>query len=281
MITNIAIIGAGQMGSGIAHLFALHRYNVQLIDVSKDQLQHAEQTIEKNLNRQVAKGTISEQQKSEALKNMQLTTSIHQPEQVHLAIEAIVENLDIKLSLFQELDKLLQDDAILASNTSSISITQLAAMTNRSDRVIGIHFMNPPPIMPLVEVIPGKHTSDQTLKKSIDLIATLGKTPVVSKDAPGFIVNRILMPMINEAIFALQDGIASKEDIDIAMKLGTNQPMGPLELADFIGLDTCLSIMEVLHRGFGDNKYRPCPLLIDYVQSGQLGRKTNRGFYDY
>lgn len=281
MIKNVAIIGAGQMGSGIAHVFALHHYNVQLIDVSNDQLQKAEQIIEKNLARQVAKGAVTEQQKSDALKNIEFATSIQQPDTIHLAIEAVIENLDLKQSIFQNLNKSLKGSAILASNTSSISITQLAAVTNEPNRVIGMHFMNPVPIMPLVEVIAGERTSEQTLKTAIELITTLDKTPVVSKDIPGFIVNRILMPMINEAIFALHNGIASKEDIDTAMKLGTNQPMGPLELADFIGLDTCLSIMEILHRGFGDSKYSPCPLLIDYVQSGRLGRKSGRGFYKY
>lgn len=279
MIKSIAIIGAGQMGSGIAHVCVLGHYHVQVIDVSQDQLSKARSSIEKNLDRQVAKGTISLLDREQALKHLQFSQSIQNPESIDLAIEAVVENLELKVRILKDLDTSLQNSAILASNTSSLSITELAAVTNRPDRVIGMHFMNPAPVMPLVELIRGIKTSDATHTAIHTMILDLHKTPVSSKDSPGFIVNRILMPMINEAIYTLEAQIATPEDIDTAMKLGTNQPMGPLELADFIGLDTCLSIMQVLHQGFGDDKYRPCPLLEKYVTSGRLGRKTGRGFY--
>jgi 3-hydroxybutyryl-CoA dehydrogenase len=267
------------MGSGIAHVCVLGHYCVQVIDVSQDQLLKAATSIEKNLDRQVAKGTISHSQRDEALKSLQFSTNFQNPEAIDLAIEAVVENLELKVKILKNLDTSLPKTAILASNTSSLSITELAAVTNRPDRVIGMHFMNPAPVMPLVEVIRGAKTSDETHAAIHAMILNLHKTPVSSKDSPGFIVNRILMPMINEAIYALEAQIAIPEDIDTAMKLGTNQPMGPLELADFIGLDTCLSIMQVLHQGFGDDKYRPCPLLVNYVTSGRLGRKTGHGFY--
>jgi 3-hydroxybutyryl-CoA dehydrogenase len=280
-IKNIAVIGAGQMGAGIAHLCALANYNVQVIDISQDQLTKAQKSIEKNLDRQILKGSIFLREKEQALNQLVFFRELQTPHAVDLVIEAVSENLALKIRILQDLDKLLQYSAILASNTSSLSITTLAEATQRPDRVIGMHFMNPPPLMPLVEIIRGEKSSDMTYATINAMVHQLGKTPVSSKDAPGFIVNRILMPMINEAIYAVYENIASPKDIDIAMKLGTNQPMGPLELADFIGLDTCLSIMRVLHQGFKDDKYRPCPLLVDYVTLGQLGKKTGLGFYEY
>jgi 3-hydroxybutyryl-CoA dehydrogenase len=281
MIKNIAIIGAGQMGSGIAHVCALGHYDVQVVDISQEQLSKAKKNIANNLDRQVTKGTISQDEKAQALSHIQFTTHVQNPASINLAIEAVHENVDLKIKIFKDLDNSLKTEAILATNTSSISITQLAGSTSRPERVIGMHFMNPPPIMPLVEVIMGEKTSQHTKSTIQEMIVSLGKKPVFSKDSPGFIVNRILMPMINEAIYALNEGVATPEDIDAAIKLGTNQPMGPLELADFIGLDTCLAIMQVLHDGFGAEKYRPCPLLVNYVTSGRLGRKTGRGFYKY
>lgn len=280
-IKHIVVIGAGQMGAGIAHLCALTDYCVQVIDISRDQLTKAQKGIEKNLDRQIAKGTISPQKKEQALNGLSFFETLRTPHTVDLVIEAVSENLALKTQILQNLDKSLQDSAILATNTSSLSITTLAEATQRPDRVIGMHFMNPAPLMPLVEIIRGAKTSDATYTTINAMVHRLGKTPVSSKDAPGFIVNRILMPMINEAIYAVYENIASPEDIDTAMKLGTNQPMGPLALADFIGLDTCLSIMHVLHQGFKDDKYRPCPLLADYVTMGRLGKKTGLGFYKY
>lgn len=280
-IQQIAIMGAGQMGAGIGQLCALANYHVQIIDISQDQLIKAQKSIEKNLDRQITKGAISLQEKEQTLSRLNFFEAIQHPGSIDLAIEAVSENLDLKLHIFKNLDASLQDTALLASNTSSLSITQLADATRRPDRVIGMHFMNPAPLMPLVEIIRGVKTSDTTYAAISTMIYQLKKTPVLSKDAPGFIVNRILMPMINEAIYAVYEEVASPQDIDIAMKLGTNQPMGPLELADFIGLDTCLSIMQVLHQGFGDDKYRPCPLLVNYVIAGRLGKKTGFGFYEY
>jgi 3-hydroxybutyryl-CoA dehydrogenase len=280
-ITIIAVLGAGQMGSGIAQVFATAGYAVQLIDISADQLAKAQQAIAKNLDRQIAKNLLTAKDKENALKRIQFFDSIHNPETIDLAIEAVVEKLMIKARIFQDMDVQLKDSAILATNTSSLSITKLAAATQRSDRVIGMHFMNPAPVMPLVEVIRGLRTSDATHEAVEALVHKLGKTPVISKDFPGFVVNRILMPMINEAIYAVYEGVASPKDVDAAMKLGTNHPMGPLELADFIGLDTCLAICQVLHTGLGDDKYRPCPLLANYVAAGWLGKKTGRGFYEY
>lgn len=281
MIRQIAIIGAGQMGTGIAHLCALASYDVQVVDISSEQLIDAQKDIEKNLNRQATKGAISLQAKEQALSRLSFSKALQNPGSIDLVIEAVSENLDLKVRLLKNLDESLQGQAILASNTSSLSITRLADATRRPDSVIGMHFMNPAPLMPLVEVIRGAKTSDATHAAIITMVQRLGKTPVASKDTPGFIVNRILMPMINEAIHAVYEGVASPEDIDTAMKLGTNQPMGPLELADFIGLDTCLSIMQVLHQGFGDDKYRPCPLLVNYVAAGRLGKKTGFGFYGH
>ncbi len=281
MINKIAVIGAGQMGEGIAQVFAMAGYQVQLIDVSPAQLAKAEKGITQSLDRQMTKGTLPLSVKEDALKRLSFFETIQNPETIGLALEAVVENFDLKTQLLQDLDAQLPDAAILASNTSSLSITTLAAATKRPDRVIGMHFMNPAPRMPLVEVIRGQATSETTYQIIDHMVRALGKTPVLSQDFPGFIVNRILMPMINEAIYAVHDGVATPQDIDTAMKLGTNQPMGPLELADFIGLDTCLAIIQVLHEGLGDEKYRPCPLLIKYVTSGWLGKKTGRGFYEY
>lgn len=281
MVKQIAVIGAGQMGAGIAQVFAMAGYQVQVIDISTDHLAKAKQGITQNLDRQVSKGTLSSQSKEETLNFLNFFEAIQNPETVDLALEAIVENFEIKTQLLQYLDTVLPESTILATNTSSLSITKLAATTEHPDRVIGMHFMNPAPRMPLVEVIRGQATSEATYGAIDTLIRHLGKIPVVSQDFPGFIVNRILMPMINEAIYAVHEGVATPKDIDTAMKLGTNQPMGPLELADFIGLDTCLSIIQVLHEGFGNDKYRPCPLLLKYVTSGWLGKKTGRGFYEY
>lgn len=280
-IKQVAIVGAGQMGAGIAQACACAHYLVQLMDISRNQLKKAQRDIEGNLDHQVAKGRLTLQEKAQALRNLHFGEDLQNRESIDLAIEAVNENPDIKAQVLQDLDATLQDAALLASNTSSLSITKLAGATKRPDRVIGMHFMNPAPLMPLVEVIRGAQTSDTTYAAIAAMIRQLGKTPVASKDTPGFIVNRILMPMINEAIYAVYEEIASPRDIDAAMKLGTRQPMGPLELADFIGLDTCLSIMRVLHQGFGDDKYRPCPLLADYVTMGRLGKKSGLGFYEH
>ena len=281
MIKSVAIIGAGQMGSGIAYICALASYRVQIIDISQAQLTKAKESIEKTLDRQIAKGIMTKEDKESTLKNIQYFPLIRDPESIDLAIEAVSEELYLKLKILEGLDTLLPPSSLIASNTSSISITQLGNATSRPDRVIGMHFMNPAPLMPLVEVIRGNETSNATHSAIHKMIGKLGKTPVSSKDTPGFIVNRILMPMINEAIYVLHEGVASPQDIDTAMKLGTNQPMGPLELADFIGLDTCLSVMQTLHRGFGDDKYRPCPLLVEYVTKRRLGKKSGNGFYKY
>jgi 3-hydroxybutyryl-CoA dehydrogenase len=280
-ISRIAVIGAGQMGAGIAQVFAVAGYQVQVIDISPDQLAKAKHGITESLEHQISKGILSPQAKEETLNRLTFSEAIQNPETIDLALEAVMENFEVKAQLLKNLDAALPDSAILATNTSSLSITKLAATTQRPDRVIGVHFMNPAPRMPLVEVIRGHPTSGATSDATYNiidrLVRQLGKTPVVSQDFPGFIVNRILMPMINEAIYAVQEGVATPEDIDTAMKLGTNQPMGPLELADFIGLDTCLAIIQVLHEGFGGpreggDKYRPCPLLVKYVTSGWLGK---------
>ncbi len=281
MIKTVGVIGAGQMGNGIAHVFALAGYNVLLSDISADALKQAEVVIDKNLNRQVAKELISEDECAAALNNINTTVGLLNFNDVDLAIEAVTENEDIKKSIFVELSDILKPGAILATNTSSISVTRLAAVSDRPDKFIGVHFMNPVPIMSLVEIIRGIATSDETNNIIKEIVEKLGKISAESEDFPGFIVNRILMPMINEAAYTLYEGVGNVSSIDLSMRLGANHPMGPLQLADFIGLDTCLSIMKVLNNGFADTKYRPCPLLVKYVEAGWLGKKTGRGFYDY
>jgi 3-hydroxybutyryl-CoA dehydrogenase len=281
MVATIGVLGAGQMGNGIAHVFAQHGYQVVLFDIAQEQLDKAMATIEKNLARQAKKGAIAESLVGEALGRIKTTLSMENLAPVDFAVEAVTENESVKLEIFRKLDALVKPEAYLASNTSSIPITKIASVTGRPEKVIGMHFMNPVPVMTLVEVIRGHATSDETFQVTADLVAKLDKEIAVSQDYPGFIVNRVLIPMINEAIFALYEGVATAEDIDKGMKLGTNQPMGPLTLADFIGLDTVLAIAEVLYDGFKDPKYRPCPLLVKMVNAGYLGRKSGRGFYTY
>ena len=279
---NVTVIGAGTMGNGIAHVFAQSGFTVSLVDVSKQALENAQNTIAKNLDRQISKGLLTEDQKLKTLQNLNIFTSLEKGvADADLVVEAATENKQLKLSIFSELEKLCPDKAILASNTSSISITQIAAATKRADKVIGMHFMNPVPVMKLVEIIRGYSTSDDTTQKIVELSRKLGKVPVEVNDYPGFVANRILMPMINEAIETLYHGVAGVEEIDTVMKLGMAHPMGPLHLADFIGLDTCLSIMRVLHEGLGNPKYAPCPLLVNMVESGNLGVKSGSGFYTY
>ena len=279
---NIAVIGAGTMGNGIAHTFAQFNYNVQLIDISQNSLDKAIAAITKNLTRMVVKEKITNADKERTLANITTYTSIKEGTQyASLVIEAATENLDLKLKIFKELDEVCPEDTILATNTSSISITQIASITNRPDQVIGMHFMNPVPIMNLVEIIRGYNTSDEVMKFTVDLSKKIKKTPVEVNDYPGFVANRILMPMINEAIITLHEGVAGVQEIDTVMMLGMAHPMGPLHLADFIGLDVCLSIMNVLHDGFGNSKYAPCPLLVNMVTAGKLGVKSGQGFYDY
>ncbi|MCX6830494.1 MAG: 3-hydroxybutyryl-CoA dehydrogenase [candidate division Zixibacteria bacterium] len=280
-IKIIGIIGGGTMGNGIAHVCAQCGYNVVLVDTTDELLGRAIKTITANLDRMVKKEKITEQDKTAILSRIRITTDMHDVKTAQVVIEAIYENLEAKLKIFKELDNICGPEVILASNTSSLPITQMAATTKRADRVIGMHFMNPVPMMLLIELIRGIATSDYTFQLIRDLSLKLGKTPVEVNDYPGFISNRILMPMINEAVYALMEGVASAEDIDTVMKLGMNHPMGPLTLADFIGLDVCLAIMEVLYVGFSDSKYRPCPLLWKMVQAGYLGRKTGRGFFVY
>jgi 3-hydroxybutyryl-CoA dehydrogenase len=279
---NITVIGAGTMGNGIAHVFAQNGFNVSLVDVSKDALERAKTTIAKNLDRQIAKGLLTEDQKLKTLGNLSIYTELEKgAENADLVVEAATENKDLKLSIFSKLEDICPEKTILASNTSSISITQIAAATKRADKVIGMHFMNPVPVMKLIEIIRGYSTSDETTAKIVELSKKLSKVPVEVNDYPGFVANRILMPMINEAIETLFHGVAGVEEIDTVMKLGMAHPMGPLHLADFIGLDTCLSIMRVLHEGLGNPKYAPCPLLVNMVASGNLGAKTGSGFYTY
>lgn len=281
MTKIIGVLGAGQMGNGIVQVFAQKGFAVMLYDIAETQLQKGMKTIAKNLARQVEKGTLEESAVADILGRITTTQTFEDLAPCTIAIEAATENEPIKFDIFKKLDVLLGPQAIMASNTSSIPITRLGAVTSRPDKVIGMHFMNPVPVMKLVEVIRGMATSDKTFAEISELVATLGKEMALSADYPAFIVNRILMPMINEAVYALYEGVASAEDIDKGMKLGTNQPMGPLTLADFIGLDTCLAIMEVIHEGFKDSKYRPCPLLVKMVEAGYYGRKSGRGFYTY
>jgi 3-hydroxybutyryl-CoA dehydrogenase len=277
-----AVIGAGTMGNGIAHSFALNGFKVQLVDVSKEQLEKAFNTIEKNLERQAAKQIISREKKEQTLLNITTTTSLEEGvKNAGLVVEAATESTELKLKIFKQLDDFSPPDCILATNTSSISITKIAAVTKRPDRVIGMHFMNPVPVMKLVEVINGYATKKEVTDKIVEITKQLGKVPCVVNDYPGFIANRILMPMINEAIYSLYEGVAGVAEIDQVMKLGMAHPMGPLQLADFIGLDVCYAILNVLHEGFGNPKYAPCPLLINMVTAGRLGVKSGEGFYKY
>jgi 3-hydroxybutyryl-CoA dehydrogenase len=279
---NIAVIGAGTMGNGIAHVFAQNGFQVQLIDVSQVALDKAVATITKNLDRQVAKGSLTEDQKNDALSNLKTNTNlIEGVANVDLVVEAATENVDLKLKIFRDLDAATSPNVILATNTSSISITKIAAVTNRPEKVIGMHFMNPVPVMKLVEIIRGYSTTDEVTNTIMELSKQLSKIPVEVNDYPGFVANRILMPMINEAIYTLYEGVAGVEEIDTVMKLGMAHPMGPLQLADFIGLDVCLAILQVLHDGFGNPKYAPCPLLVNMVTAGKKGVKSGEGFYSW
>ena len=279
---NIAVIGAGTMGNGIAHAFAQSGFKVQLIDLTEASLKKGIDTITKNLDRMVTKESITEAQKQETLGNITTYTDVVEGvEYASLVVEAATENIDLKLKIFKQLDDACSEDTILATNTSSISITQIAAVTSRPKQVIGMHFMNPVPIMKLVEIIRGYNTSDEVTKTIMDLAKTLGKVPVEVNDYPGFVANRILMPMLNESIETLYNGVAGVEEIDTVMKLGMAHPMGPLQLADFIGLDVCLSILNVMYEGFKNPKYAPCPLLVNMVRAGKLGVKSGEGFYDY
>ncbi|PRX37724.1 3-hydroxybutyryl-CoA dehydrogenase [Meinhardsimonia xiamenensis] len=280
-IHSVGVVGAGQMGNGIAHVFALAGYDVLLHDISREALDRALATIETNMGRQVARGKITEEDMKAALGRIRTTMTLAELGACDLIVESATERETVKQAIFEDLVPHLKPHTILTTNTSSISITRLASRTDRPEKFMGLHFMNPVPVMQLVELIRGIATDDETYQTMLKVVESLGKTAASSEDFPAFIVNRILMPMINEAVYTLYEGVGNVESIDKAMKLGTNHPMGPLELADFIGLDTCLAIMNVLHEGLADTKYRPCPLLVKYVEAGWLGRKTQRGFYDY
>ena len=280
-IEKIGVIGAGQMGSGIAHVCALGGYDVVMEDINADALSKAKGLIERNLNRQAGRGLITQADADAALKRISVASELNAMKDRDLVIEAATENEQIKRKIFQDLCPRIGPNTMLATNTSSISITRLAASTDRPERFLGLHFMNPAPVMQLVEVIRGIATEDETFNAAVELVKHVGKTAANAEDFPAFIVNRILLPMINEAVYTLYEGVGNVEAIDIAMRLGANHPMGPLQLADFIGLDTCLSVMQVLYEGLADSKYRPCPLLVKYVEAGWLGRKAGRGFYDY
>lgn len=280
-IQSVGVVGAGQMGNGIAHVFALSGYDVLMTDISADALSRAVALIDKNLERQVSRGKISAETKADTLARIRTTTTLTALGSCDLIIEAATERETVKQAIFEDLVPHLKPETILTSNTSSISITRLASRTDRPEKFMGFHFMNPVPVMQLVELIRGIATDDETYQLMLKVVESLGKTAASAEDFPAFIVNRILMPMINEAVYTLYEGVGNVRSIDSAMKLGTNHPMGPLELADFIGLDTCLAIMNVLHDGLADTKYRPCPLLTKYVEAGWLGRKSQRGFYDY
>jgi len=278
---QIAVIGAGQMGNGIAHVFALAGFQVTMIDVSPAACERGKNTIRNNLERQVRKGTLAEGATDEILSRISTDTQLEKASDADIVIEAATENIELKFKIFGDLDRVAKKEAVLASNTSSISITEIARHTARPENVVGMHFMNPVPVMQLVEIIRGLATSDETTHRVVEVAKRVGKTPVEVNDFPGFVANRILMPMINEAVYCVMEGVGKPEAIDEVMKLGMNHPMGPLALADLIGLDTCVAILEVLHNGLGDPKYRPCPLLRKYVAAGWLGRKSGRGFYIY
>jgi 3-hydroxybutyryl-CoA dehydrogenase len=280
-LDKVAVIGAGQMGNGIAHIFAQSGFPVTMIDISDAALERGKSTISRNLERQVKKGTLDASAPKEILSRITTATEMEQVSDVALVVEAATENVELKFKIFADLDRIAAPAAILASNTSSISITEIARHTNRPEKVVGMHFMNPVPVMKLVEVIRGLATSDETINRVLDLSKQLGKTPVEVNDYPGFVANRILMPMINEAVYCLMEGVGKPEAIDQVMQLGMNHPMGPLALADFIGLDTCVAILKVMEDGLGNPKYSPCPLLKKYVAAGWLGKKTGRGFYTY
>lgn len=280
-IETVMVIGAGQMGAGIAQVFAANGYQVSLYDVDQKNTQKGIEGIDKRLKKQVEKGSLSAKEYEEIMERLHLANEITAAQKADLIVEAVVEKMEVKQAIFAELDSLAPSHTILATNTSSLPITEIAAVTTRPEKVIGMHFMNPVPVMKLVEIIRGLATADEVYQAVYETTKKLNKTPVEVHDFPGFVSNRILMPMINEAVFTLYEGVANEEDIDQVMKLGMNHPMGPLTLADFIGLDTCLFIMETLHKGFGDDKYRPCPLLRKYVKAGWLGRKTGKGFFTY